>query len=165
MRKNGFSLIEVLFVAGFLAMIGVAIIALSAAALRLITSAEIHTVAHGLAQDAVSYVETVALPKTQTNFFSTYFPTCSASGGFYNCNAYVTCPAEEGSLGSACAISSSSDDVQVGRNRTRYTTAVSVISTDAGGSQVNVRVMATTSWSKRTADKVIVGKIFTLEKP
>jgi len=164
-KKAGFSLIEVLFVASFLAMIGVAIIALNAAALRLITSAEIHTVAHGLAQDAVSFIETRASPKKHSEFFSTYLPNCSASGGYYDCNAYVICPVEKATLGSACAISTTEEDVQVGRNRTRYVTAVNIVSSDAGGTKVNVRVMATTSWSKRTADKVVVGKIFTLEKP
>lgn len=175
--KQGFSLLEVLFVVGFLVVIGVAITSLNRAALNLIVSAETRTVAHGVAEDGTAYLVAKAKATTYASFISGLgLPagTCTADAqGYYSsaspCIVYISCPTAENAtvhLTDPCVISATEKNVLVGISKLKFVTKVSISSSEAAVSppQANIQLLTTTSWSKRVNERVVVGKAITVNK-
>ncbi len=102
--KPGFSLLEVLFSISFLVLVGFALIALNVASLRLVTDAELKTVAYGLNDETVAYL---SLLKKQGG---SSFPVGQTF--------YLDCPA---SVSVPCKVLSPTPvAVQVGRSRLQF---------------------------------------------
>jgi Tfp pilus assembly protein PilV len=134
-KKNSpaFSLIEVLFAVAFLVMVGLAMTALNAAALKVIVSNEITTTASVLNDEALAYV---ALQRTVTahdEFMETMKANgCDSDGCFVNCPTTLT---------SSCTLDKSPAPVSLGRSKLSYRRELRVIEAGHG-----VTVRATTRW-------------------
>lgn len=115
--KKGFSIIEVLFAVAFLIMVGMAMISLNTAALRLINSAELQTVASGLNEESIAVV--ALAKKTDPSGFNTLI-------GSLNCGTecYVDCPADN--LSQSCGLANQSKPVQLGRNKLQFVRSLTI---------------------------------------
>lgn len=146
--KRGFSIIEVLFAVAFLIMVGLAMISLNAAALRLINGAELQTVANGLNEESIAVVALVK--KTDPSGFEAYLNSLNCAT-----ECYVDCPADN--LSQTCRLSSERKAVQLGRNKLQFTRTVVV---KRVGATDSYNVQATVRWGsgasrETTATEVI----------
>jgi len=136
MKKNAFSLIEVVFASAFLIMVGVAMMALNNAASRLIATAELKMTAEGFNEQAINYL---ALTKrTATLNTNPFILASTVDCALQTC--YVVCDPLD--LSTSCALKSESEGVRVSTSKNTFTTEV-VISSLASSKYL---VVAKTSW-------------------
>lgn len=146
-KRGAFSIIEVLFAVSFLIMVGMAMISLNAAALKLISSTEIKTVANGLNEESIAVV--ALLKKTDPNFATTIGPNnlnCTATGG-----CFVDCSPTK--LDQVCTLTKTSSPVQLGSSRLQFVRNV-VITVPTGGTKSGANqysVTAKVSWGNGEA--------------
>lgn len=131
--RRGFSIIEVLFAVAFLVMVGLAMISLNAAAVRLINNAELQTAANSLNEEAVAVV--AIAKKTDPTAFAVALINYDCANG-----CYVECPTEL--IATSCSLTNTPAPVQLGRNKLQFVRTVRI--TDAGSG--SHQVQATTSW-------------------
>jgi Tfp pilus assembly protein PilV len=134
MRRQGFSIIEVLFAISFLVMVGMAMISLNNNALRLVSSAELQTAVNALNEEALSVV--TILHRTDPNF--------SANVTALDCGnrCYLACPTND--LGATCSLSAARQVVQLGDSKLSLERAVKIAADQSmSGSYV---VNAQTKW-------------------
>jgi len=142
MKKiDGFSLIEVVFAAAFLIMVGVAMMALNAAASRLVTTAELKMTAEGLNEEALNVMALKKKTLTATDAFQTTDGTSSCVGA----SCYVVCDPQ--TIDQACSIVKTPQGVRVTTSRNTYTTEIKISTlTNVDADKNKYLVIALTSW-------------------
>lgn len=131
--QPAFSLIEVLFAVAFLVMVGLAMTALNAAALKVIVNNEITTTASVLNDEALAYLALERKVRSNEEFMAFVGgANCTTTGCF------VSCPA---TLMSGCTLGETAAPVTVGRSRLSFRRELLI---SASGTGVTARV--TTRW-------------------
>lgn len=146
--KKGFSIIEVLFAVAFLIMVGLAMISLNAAALRLINSAELQTVANSLNEESIAVV--ALTKKSNPSGFANLINSLNCGA-----NCYIDCPADN--LSQPCSLSAESKPVQLGRSKLQFIRTVKIKQVGNNGGH---SIQATVRWGsgigkETTASEVI----------
>lgn len=129
----GFSLIEVLFAVAFLVMVGLAMTALNAAALKVIVSNEITTTASVLNDEALAYLALQRKVTSHDEFMETIKAVgCDSDGCFVNCPITLT---------SGCTLEKTPAPVSLGRSKLSFRREVHIAEASNG-----VTARATTRW-------------------
>jgi len=139
MKKAGFSLLEVLFSVAFLILVGLAVIALNVASLRLITSSETKTTAYALNDEAISYLAVLFHTKSIAEFETLVLgeKDCDGPSG-----CYLRCSVTQ--LNQECSLEQMPDTVQLGRSRLSFVRQLRVSETPAGSDKYLVHTSV--SW-------------------
>jgi Tfp pilus assembly protein PilV len=146
-QKPGFSLIEVLFSVLFLVMVGLAMSAVNAAAIRLVSAAELKVAAYGLSDEAVGYI---ALQKKTLS--AANFTTLVTNAGCLASGCYVYCPTD---ITQACSLSSTIKTVKLGQNSLQFSRRMTMATISAN----QYLVTMTTSWGAGRSKQIVVGEI------
>lgn len=134
--RAGFSLLEVLFSISFLVLVGFAVIALNVASLRLVTDAELKTVAYGLNDETIAYL---TLLKKQ-----------GAISDHVGKTTYLNCPS---SVSQQCNEPSSTPvAVQVGRSRLQFIRKI--ILESSGGDSGSILARTSVEWGSGVNRKI-----------
>lgn len=163
MKKQGFSLIEVIFAIAFLIMVGVAMATLNNAAARLTETTELKQIALGLNEQSLSFVALEKRTKGAT-FETTYSanPTIciTPNGQTQVISCYVVCPPDETSPTCTLKIQTTKSSLQVGTSKLQFVPSV-VIREASGTTGANKRylVNATTSWGKGVQRQMTTARI------
>lgn len=142
-KRQGFSLIEVLFAVTFLVMVGLAMSALNSAAARLVTAAETKLSAYALNEQSLAYL--TILRKSQGENFS--IAPCTLGQP-----CYISCPPD--TLETECSLQTEPKPVQLGRSLLQYIPEVRI--TQSGSSFL---LLAKTSWGRGANRNVISSQL------
>ncbi|MCR4277961.1 MAG: hypothetical protein NUV80_07070 [Candidatus Berkelbacteria bacterium] len=159
MKKQGFSLIEVIFAIAFLVLVGVAMATLNNAAARLTETTELKQIALGLNEQSLAFV---ALEKRTkgANFATAYGPSPGIDCIGTDKTCYVVCPPNETNPTCGLIIQKTKSSLQVGTSKLQFVPSI-VIREAYGTSGTNKRylVNATTSWGKGVQRQMTTARI------
>ncbi len=140
-KKTAFSLVEVLFAVAFLTMVGVAMMALNATAIRITEVAELKIMATGLVTEAV---QSAALERKASAVWD--LPaSCKTTG------CYVLCAADT----AKCTFTANRQTTRLGSGKVQFETKLTSRVADVSG---HIIVTGTTNWGSGLNRQVTASK-------